>query len=295
MIKKTIFFAASLFLLKGLYGQENFFLNLNVSPVLLNPSFAGTNGLFRASVSYEGFSGFTGSNKQAAGLDVFISPINGGFALTHSDEYIGPLSRRLTSATYAQHFNFPEKHLTVIPSLQVGYGENTVSDGWILLTPWHVKNPVKYFKINSGMLLNYRKNFFAGIAINNINRPDIGFYDSYHLRIHVTFHSSYTFKMGPKSLLQFLLRFDDNQAVSNTHISANAILWKHLILGTGYSSDNEFSLIVGGRLNSFALQLVYNTFDANFSENLRTTYEVHLSCNLRKKDIRNDVPLFEKM
>ncbi len=282
--------------LSGLYialnAQQNSINNYNLSPVFLNPSFAGSNGLFRANASYQGAQ-FVGSSKLSMSMDGFIGPLNGGLALTHSDESLGPVSRILTAVTYAQHIDFTDKHLTVIPSLQVGYGSNSIAGEWIAPPNAYTKNPVTYFRINSGLLLNYRKNFFAGIALENINRPDVGYYDSYRSPLNITYHSSYTFKLGSRSLLQAMGRVQQSTTSTNFQLSVNAILYKHLILGAAFTDSEKFQFVLGGRTNNLALQVIYcghtNTeYDID-------TYEVHFSYNLRKKEIRNNVPLFEKM
>jgi len=298
MKKQLCLTATILLLVSNFNAQDNDLGNSNLSPVFLNPSFAGSNGLFRATSSYAGFTklttGFeTGYQKLTTSADGYIDAVNGGVALTYLGQSYGPLDNQQVTFAYAQHLKFPEKHLIVIPSLQLGYSQKSISSDWIVPPNTLIRNTVQYASINSGLLINYRKNFFAGMILENLNHPDAGFVGLNRLPLHFSFHSSYTFNLADNSLLQVMAKAKQTPSASALQLSANAIIHQYLIIGAGYSDSESFQVVLGGRTNNFAAQLAYNGY---FSAGLNyDSVEFHISYNLRKKEIRKDVPLFERM
>jgi hypothetical protein len=129
----------------------------------------------------------------------------------------------------------------------------------------------------------------------HLNRPEVGTFAPLQLPVHMLFHCSYTFNLGERSRLQLFMRLDKVGRFDYVQFSANAILYKYIIVGAGYTERDEYNFRIGGRTNTFTLQFGYNETTSTIYSNSRDSFEIHFSYNLRKKDIRNEVPLFEKM
>jgi type IX secretion system PorP/SprF family membrane protein len=309
---RRIYFASAILLgiLSG-FGQDPIFMNPQSSLVYLNPSFAGSNGFMRYQSSYRNqWPALTGSfvNYQNA-FDCYIKPMRGGVSVSygHEDFAQGTLKSDILGVTYAQYFKLGSS-LKIIPSVQFSYGRRALDvtklnfgdmidarRGFVFAwapSPMEISTPKQYFDFSSGVLINYN-NFYFGGSVFHINQPDVGFIGVSKLPARIQINSSYNLITNSG----IVVRFSGTGAVQNyfsyMQFNTDALLFNHLIVGAG-TRFNNYSVNLGYRHEYFTIQAQYdNTLSLGLTQSA-SSFELHASYNLRKKDQRNVAAAFEK-
>jgi hypothetical protein len=271
------------------FAQQTMFENTNQTLISLNPSFAGSNGLFRNQSFYKQYNyryngvPFTYYNT----LDVYLEALKGGISLTSIYESIGPIKTTGLNLGYAQHFSLKGGKLKIIPSLQLVYKHKSISSLWMTpdATP-NYKLTSSSLNLNTGILINY-KEFYIGcsfVSPDNQNRFGIfGF-----LR-NSTFHTSYNLKINSKNRLHFSLTSISNVAISELRFTTTAVLLKHLIIAAGIGQDYELNYTgtLGYRTNYFTIQSGYTKWGNYNGGNIFSSISVNLRDKEKRKELTN--------
>jgi type IX secretion system PorP/SprF family membrane protein len=267
------------------------------SLVYLNPSFAGSNGLFRNQLTYSAYQLAFSGNEQlfTNSADVFISAWRSGIAVSTLYHHMGPFTQSECSFSYARYFSFLENKLKLIPSLQLEYGLKKIDSDWIVQIPGSASNQnllKEYFTLGSGLLVNYN-NFYFGVSASHLRLPQTG--DRYSNNSFPTFHyhASYNLHLGKSSILNFSTRFSDQVAVSSLVFGINALLMNHLVIGSSYVLNDAVYFTTGYKADLFNIQLGYSSNDA-LSYYHCSGYHVLAAFNLRTKAKRNELTNFEE-
>lgn len=266
------------------------------SLVAINPSFAGSNGLVRSQtflqVPFDSQRDYFFVNSAA---DVYLSSLKSGLSVSVNHFQNATYSKNTSGEiSYAKYFTIKE-HLKIIPSVQVGYNvkqmniydwRNYGSD-----TRW-VRS--EYFSLNGGLLVNY-KNFYGGVSVFNMNRPDVGMFSVEKTNPLYNIHASYNLKMSDELLFNLHGQLSTRKDYWRQSVTVNALIFKHLIYGVGYHWRDVALMTLGYRTNYFVFQLAYNkNIDRLKHSDVSVDYwHFIMSFNLRNKEQRHTLTNFE--
>ncbi len=295
----------------NVFGQDPLFTNTNQSLVHLNPSFAGSNSLLR----YQSTGRSQWYNLSSSyltyynSIDVFIKPIRGGLALTYTrdDQAKGTLVTDRIDLTYAQHLSFFDKKLKIIPSVQISYFQKTLDNtklnfgdqidprrgfAWSQVPPPAVvvKSNVDF---SSGLIVNY-KHLYIGSSVFHINQPDEGVMGPSKLPYRLSVFTSYNLPIGEIVLLNALVRFEKQQSFYTTQLNINALILKHIMVGSGFNANNTMNILAGYRHNYFSISIGHEYGLSRISGSTASSFEIAASFNLRNKENRKQIKDFER-
>ncbi|MCW3075813.1 MAG: hypothetical protein JWO32_422 [Bacteroidetes bacterium] len=191
------------------------------------------------------------------------------------------------TALLMQYFSLMNDKLKIIPSLQGGVFTKRVDPSKLTFgsqinpqqgfisqwAPENFSNQKTNFNLSSGLLLEYY-HLYLGVCAYNVNQPDEGLYGSNKLPLRWNFHASYNLIISEKTLIHFFIRYQKQQRFYYYQANVSCILFRHLILGTGYKySDSPYAL-VGYKHDFFTLQLDYEKYYSYLSGGDLSAYEI---------------------
>lgn len=293
------------------FAQDPLFTNTHQSLIHLNPSFAGSNGLLRyQSTTRSQWYNLSGSYlTYFNSIDVFIKPVRGGLALTYTrdDQAKGTLVTDRIDLTYAQHLSFFDKKLKIIPSVQISYFQKTLDNtklnfgdqidarrgfAWSQ-SPLASKVVKSNMDFSSGLIINY-KHFYIGSSVFHITQPDEGVMGPSKLPYRLSIFTSYNLPLGENVLLNALFRFEKQQNFYTTHLTINALILKHIMVGSGFNDNNTINIFAGYRHNYFSVTAGYEFGFSTVYLTNASSFEIAASFNLRNKENRKLVNDFER-
>lgn len=295
------------------FSQDPVFTNASQSLIALNPSFAGSNGLLRyQSNTRNQWYNLSGSYLTFYNsVDAFIQPMNGGLALTYSNDNQsgGTLITNRIDLSYAQHLIFFNKKLKIIPSFQVSvfqkkldhsklnYGDQidarrgfAWNQGYFPITGIQTKTNMDF---SSGLIVNYN-HFYIGSTVFHMTQPDEGMNGPGKLPYRISSFASYNLSLGENVLLNALVRVESQHPFENAYFNLNALFFKHIMVSSGITSNSVLNTFAGFRHNYFTLCAGYEFGLSRINATTAGTYELTASFNLRSKDDRKLVKDFER-
>jgi type IX secretion system PorP/SprF family membrane protein len=288
----------------GAKSQDASFLNNNQSLLLVNPSFAGSNGNWRFQSNYGNVKPNYSSGQilYYLGMDACIKPTKGAFALSYlgNNFYRGVLKDQRLSLAYAQHFTIGEKKIKFIPSIELTYIQlsldiNALTFGHPFWSSNHSIFPAsnkRNLDFSTGLLLNY-KNLCGGVSIKHITQPDIGFTGPSKLPASINIHASYTKTLNEKSFIQFFTLYNHQATINTIALNTNAVLMKHLVIGLGLCSNAKTSMSLGYRNNTILSVFSFGKDFSKLAGALNYQANLSLAFSLKKKSQRNWIGNFE--
>lgn len=288
-------------------AQDSRFVNVNQNLVQLNPSFAGSNGGLRNQASFmDIYPNLSGSyNYYSNTLDFAIKPIKGAVAVeVLANNQADVIRNTGFGLTYAQQFTLLDGKVRLVPSLRVLHVSRVANlsamtfqnPGWV---NWHPsansptarKNLVSF---STGFATFIGDKLTAGAYFFHVNRPDEGLLGVSALPMHSVIHAAYTFNIGEKHQLQLIALGGNQGTFRYVTIGANALLYKHLIVGSGYHNADAVFLNAGFHHKNFNVVLGYDITVSKLAGNTAGSWEVSASFSLFRPDKETRVP-FEKM
>ncbi|MDZ4664135.1 MAG: type IX secretion system membrane protein PorP/SprF [Bacteroidota bacterium] len=284
-------------------AQDIYYSNSQQSLIVLNPSFAGSNGGARNQTNFRSVKGYFSANSSC---DVYYRKINAGFAVTynHEDFEGGLYKNDVFHITYAQYFYSSDKQTKFIPSVQLGgfvrnldktklsfedmynsYGGRARCFVWDYTEPASQKIN---FDASAGLLLQH-KNFIFGSSVYHVTQPDEGMWGVQKLPILINIHSSYNWIVKDNFLINLSGRFFQQNKFQSLQFMSKALLFKHYMIGVGYQSYNGTMYNIGYRHKLFNIS-VSGTY--NF-ETKNSISEIGASYTLRNKDQRKQLTCME--
>lgn len=295
----------------NVFAQDPLLTNVHQSLIHLNPSFAGSNGLLRyQSNTRSQWYNLSGSYLTFYNsIDAFIKPIKGGIALNYirDDQAHGTLVTDRFDLSYAQHLSLFDKKLKIIPSLQLSYFQKTIDNSKLNFGDqidarrgfvWYSQNTPPHFvtksniDFSSGLIVNY-KHFYIGSSVFHINQPDEGIMGPSKLPYRLSMFTSYNLSIGENVLLNALFRFEKQQNFYTTQFNINALLLKHIMVGSGIN-ENTINVFAGYRHHYFSISGGYEFGLSKLSGNTGGSFEIAASFNLRNKENRKLITDFER-
>ncbi len=190
-MKRAAFILLSFLSLTTLKAQDPEFTQFYANPLYLNPAFAGTAKCPRLITNYRNQWPSIQSNfiTYAASYDQHFDGIGGGIGLQvlYDRAGEGELSTYMGSFTYSYHLNVSPK-FTIKAGLQAAIQEKTIDfskltfgdqihprQGVVYATQEVLPGP-GFYKMNpfldfSAGIMGFTKQFYAGVAVNHINKP----------------------------------------------------------------------------------------------------------------------------
>ncbi len=278
-----------------LFAAQLYFLNVHAQGINslapyqalthLNPSFAGSNGLFRSQTTYSQrtnrFEAISNSALQNT-TDAYIKAIKSGIAFSsHQQQFGNAFSTKFYSITYAKYFELKNKPIKIIPSIQFGFGNTSTIHNRIFN-----QFSTNYHSINSGVLVVY-KNFFCGLSSYNT----IPFHTKvplpYSERFLFNFHASYNINISENFMLNMAIKATNQLSYSHpTSLALNSLLFKRIIIGSGILSEDIVFFNAGYKGDFFTAQLGYDEYFGRLGS-FFSAWKLMLSCNLQNKQLKN--------
>lgn len=155
--------------------QDFAFANGFESPLYLNPGFAGSSESPVLTTHFKKISNIGNYFSSAVSYDQPVEKLRGGIGLVLStmvhEKY---LFENLINGIYSYHIKINDDFF-INPAVNIGFGYRYFDD-----SDFFSHNPIfgpvskSYFNAGVGLLTGYR-NIVAGISVDHLNRPDVGF------------------------------------------------------------------------------------------------------------------------
>jgi type IX secretion system PorP/SprF family membrane protein len=305
-MKKFAMLIASTFFSRALLSQDVYFVNTTQSLIYLNPSFAGSSGAVRSQTAYRNqWPNLTGKMvTYFNATDAYIKAFHGGISASAMTDDVanGELVTSWYSLGYACHLQISEK-FKLIPSIQASYfrevldrnsvhfedgrsGFLGVGTGFRYRMTYDVLKPPPdrakaNLDLNAGLLAEY-SDFRFGIAVFNINQPDIGLQDKFQLPARFCAHASYNLRFASKSLLNFT-------AVCNLQKSQSLWMYTSYYCGIafatfGLSNNQQFMGALGLQQKRLRIAYCYDQRVSKLVGNTAGSHELSISFGFLKRD-----------
>lgn len=270
------------------FAQQIMSENANLTLINLNPSFAGTNGLFRNQSFYKRYNAdYSGSPYiYYTALDVYVKAIKGGISLTSTYEGIGPITSTGINLGYAQHFLRKGGKLKIVPSLQLVYKHSSISSLWINPNPVNYQRTSNFWSFYTGILINYKEFYIGGSVFNPTNQNRFGIFGFMR---NSTFHTSYNLKINAKNRIHFSLISRSDITRSEMRFTTTAVLFSHLIIasGLGIGRQLNYTSTLGYRNNYFTFQTGYTKWGKYSGGNVFSSLSVNFRDKEKRKELTN--------
>ena len=286
-------------------AQDSRFSNSNQNLIHLNPSFAGSNGGLRHQTSYrDQWLNISGSYSYLnSSTDFMIRPLKGAAAIEVFSSSSGDVfSSQGAAITYARHLKLCEGRLTVMPSIRVMYTSRKANFSNLTFgqinTQWGFHMPMSARKdvisFSTGFAAMWGDRLTGGAYFFHVNQPDEGLLGVSPLRMRTVVHAGYTFYKGDKHQAQLLGIVGGQGSYRYTQIALNALLFRHVICGAGYHSNDAVFVNAGFHHRDFNVVLAYDVVVSRLAGNTGGTLELGASFSLFRPNKEVVVP-FERM
>jgi hypothetical protein len=294
---KSFFLLVYSFFTFSLFSQEINTIDFNNSFLYTNPAYAGSNGGLRIQSIYliNPKPNNYYKNLRHNSVDGYISKFKLGVFVTEkgfNSDYTN-INTNLTTGISKKLIL--KNGLTFIPAISGTYLKGNFKDfGYCATPPLITYSIVKLneLAINSGLIINY-KNFYGGISFNNMftekysNKPIF-------LKEQTNTHLAYTFNINDKNLIQINTVFYKQNNFQSVQLGVNAVIQKYFLIGFGYNNNSAIMSKIGFRTNVFTVNYNLNYGFSKLSDLNYYQHCVTASFNLKSKNKRNKLSLFEE-
>lgn len=291
------------------HSQDPQFTQFYANPIYLNPAFAGSHGCPRFALNYRNeWPSLSGNYvTYSVSYDHYFKNIKSGIGViaTHDQQGQGTIYTSSLGLVYSYHLKVNRKF-----SLMFGAKAAMTNKflDWDKLTFGDMIDPRRGFIYNTGDvprgpesgrfffdatagMVGYSKNFFFGLAVNHLNRPDESMIEgNSRLPMRFTGHLGAEIKLGSKS-----------QYTNVTSIMPNVIYqyqngFQELSLGTyvkygvfnvgaWYRNRDAFILSIGINTGNFKIGYSYDVTVSKLNNGVSGgSHEISLGLNLNCKD-----------
>lgn len=197
------------------FAQDPQFSQFYANPLYLNPAFAGSARCARFNINYRNQWAAISGNYQTYSLsyDQHFYPLQGGIGAYVYTDFSGNRTLNSTYAAfmYSYQLNVTRK-FTMRFGVQAAYGQRSIDwskltfgdqidsrYGFVYATQEAQPNlTTRYFDVAAGILA-YSENFYGGIAVHHLTRPNEGFLGQARLPIKFTAHFGALFQLNKRS------------------------------------------------------------------------------------------------
>lgn len=320
---KYYFFLPLILITSVLRSQDIHLTQLYAMPTYVNPAFAGSNVCGRFTISYRNqWKAFDGGYKtKMAGVDHSLGKSNWGIGGLVIQDEAGLTALKTTifqtSVAYEVRVN---KEVSVRMALQPGVGIKSIDYSHLVFgdqiyrggnvpTVEETTANRTYFDLGTGAIVSY-KNYWGGMALFHLNRPNESFYNSLtgRLPVRYSFHGGARFDLSPDEREDFnkkkitavihyhgQAKFD--QVDLGFYFSKSAFIlgfWYRGIPGIkaykpGYQNHDALAVLVGLQLKKIRVGYSYDNTISYLAGLSQGAHEVSLSfqvCTIKHKKRR---------
>jgi hypothetical protein len=267
----------------GSKAQSLIFDQGNASLLQINPSYAGSNGGFRAQSSYRQEGQFNRLGNLA--LDAYVKPMNGGIFLSalHSEDFRKIFTSDVVNFGYAQRISILEDELKIIPSFELTWSHKEINSSFFVPISGSKANlKQEALFLTYGILLHYKSNYTVGMSIQNLHQAALGFLPNETKKPSkiISLNAAYTFHFSGKRLLQLMTTYSSQLSATDYSFQTNYVQ-NHLILGLAARKWGSYSAVFGYRGDLFVVQASYAWLSAFLLNPNARSFELHVSANIR--------------
>ena len=310
MIKLLRFFVVLLIVTlssNDVQAQDPQFTQFYANPIYLNPAFAGSNGCPRFAMNYRNqWPSLSGNYvTYSASYDQYFKNINGGIGIIgmHDQQGQGTIYTSMIGLVYSYHLKVNRKVSMLFGARAsmfnkyLDWDKLTFGDmidprkGFIYQTGDVPRGNSRYFFDASAGFVGFSKNFFFGLAVHHLNRPNESMIRGVsRLPMRFTGHIGAELKLGRKS-----------QYGNATSIMPNIIYqyqngFQEIMLGTyikhgvftfgaWYRNRDAFILSLGLHAGKFKIGYSYDVTVSKLNNGVSGgSHEISLGLNLNCKN-----------
>jgi len=295
MKRKVILLSVFLVLCGGVnsFAQDVNFAQYFSNPLLINPAYTGSIGCSRVALNYRNFLPAIHDDYRAysASYDQYVKPIYGGVGLQVISDHLGYETSTSVSGSYAYNLNL-KNNLHIRPAINLGMGLKQIDWSGFSTTPTNKTSSKYYFNVGTGLLIAY-KNFITGFSYDHINRPDIGFYETFRLPSKLAIHCSYQFDINERAFLTPGIIFFKQQ--NYNEIAYNLLLKYHFIKAgigfrQGFDNPDGATFMLGYCNDYMSIGYSYDIYISKLSTATGGTQEISATF---KFNCKNDKEKFK--
>lgn len=268
--------------------------------LLVNPSYAGSNGGFRLQTAYQ--QSAPGDANYALSADQYLQGLQGGISVmvTAEDYMWGSLVNSGISIAYAHYLQAMEGKLKIVPSVQYGnirkrldvnslmFGNQFSGTNAFYFSNQIPKTSVQSQDWSSGLLVQYREVLSGGFSLYHLNRPDLGVLGTYHLPPRLMVHGAYNMTLTDRRLLNFFMLYTNHAALKELRLNCTMVL-NHLVVAAGAATNPSVFASAGYRGKYGSLLVSYERTYSRLADMVLTPLQVHASLNFRNQENRDKV------
>lgn len=289
------------------FAQDPTFTQFYSNPIYLNPALAGSIGCPRVSMNYRNeWPQLTGNYvTYSMAYDSYVKSISGGLGLiaTHDVQARGTISTTMVGGIYSYNLKVNRK-FSIMFGARAAYYQKYLD--WSKLTFGDMIDPRRgfiyqtgdvprgtgrrgFFDASAGMVA-YTKNFYAGLAVHHLNRPDESMIlGQSRLPMRFTAHAGANIKIGNKG------RYSNNTSLMPNiiyqyqngfqELSIGTYLkYENFTVGAWYRNKDAFILSFGVNTDNFRVGYSYDITVSKLGQGVSGgSHEVSLGFNLKCK------------
>jgi len=290
-----------------LFAQDPNFTQFYSNPIYLNPALAGSIGCPRVSMNYRNeWPQLTGNYvTYSMAYDSYVKSISGGLGLiaTHDVQARGTIATTMVGGIYSYNLKVNRK-FSIMFGARAAYYQKYLD--WSKLTFGDMIDPRRgfiyqtgdvprgtgrrgFFDASAGMVA-YTKNFYAGLAVHHLNRPDESMIlGQSRLPMRFTAHAGANIKIGNKG------RYSNNTSLMPNviyqyqngfqELSIGTYLkYENFTVGAWYRNKDAFILSFGVNTENFRVGYSYDVTVSKLGQGVSGgSHEVSLGFNLKCK------------
>lgn len=294
------------------FAQDPTFTQFYSNPIYLNPALAGSIGCPRVSMNYRNeWPQLTGNYvTYSMAYDSYVKSISGGlgFIATHDVQARGTISTTMVGGIYSYNLKVNRK-FSIMFGARAAYYQKYLD--WSKLTFGDMIDPRRgfiyqtgdvprgtgrrgFFDASAGMVA-YTKNFYAGLAVHHLNRPDESMIlGQSRLPMRFTAHAGANIKIGNKG------RYSNNTSLMPNiiyqyqngfqELSIGTYLkYENFTVGAWYRNKDAFILSFGVNTENFRVGYSYDITVSKLGQGISGgSHEVSLGFNLKCKKKSKD-------
>ncbi len=288
-------------------AQDPQFTQFYANPIYLNPAFAGSNGCPRFAMNYRNqWPSLSGNYvTYSASYDQYFKNINGGIGIIgmHDQQGQGTIYTSMIGLVYSYHLKVNRKFSMLFGvkaamfNKYLDWDKLTFGDmidprkGFIYQTGDVPRAGSRYFFDASAGMVGYSKNFFFGLAVHHLNRPNESMIEGVSkLPMRFTGHIGAEIKLGrhsqyanatsimPNIIYQYQNGFQE--IAIGTYIKHGVFTF-----GAWYRNRDAFILSVGLHTGKFKIGYSYDVTVSKLNNGVSGgSHEVSLGLNLNCKN-----------
>lgn len=303
---KAIFSILFLLVCGSYFSQDPTFTQFYSNPVYLNPAFTGSNGCPRLVTNYRNqWSGLTGNYQTTSfAYDQYVKSVSGGVGIIglYDSQGRNTIQTTMLGLTYSYHLKVNRK-FSIMFGARAAYFQKFLD--WDKLTFGDMIDPRRGFiyqtseaprggsrgflDISSGVI-GFSKNYFFGVAMHHMNRPDesmilgksnLPIRYTTHLGSNIRIDKNGRYGVGTYLMPNIIYQYQNGFQELNI---GTYVKFGDLTAGVWYRTTDAFILSLGYQSKKYKIGYSYDLTTSKLG-NMATqgSHELSLGFNLKCK------------